>query len=424
MIAHTTAPQTTSPTTAPMTAPMTAPTIAPTIAPTTSVVSEERPDELAAVSQSSSSSLPRIIRKNRFPPLGTSEFNQTCQWALETHIDLPFTCSILVRQMSGSEGISAWVAMVGAAFVMSKQTGCSFHMVYSKGINITDIMVPTPGIMDWRMSDGYNCHPKNNCSTAWPFYHQGGGPKFADSHSDYYLAAIPNYRNSYGHPKFMGNSSANADLKRSLGDSFNFDTSMGCAFGSLIQLSPKTIEYEPNLFTTILPTLHDPKHALVLSLYIRTGRTENLQLEEQMEKYRTQAEHIIDCAKQVEKENNITEETRNSGQGAVVWMLLTDSQYLKTWIKETYSNDTQRIILTTQSRGAHTKVTRSNEASTADFAEAFLDWYLIGEADAVIADFGGPTFGSTASFRTSRPYYKVASSGKSCNNMVPGHKWE
>jgi ribonuclease HI len=65
--------------------------------------------------------------------------------------------------------------------------------------------------------------------------------------------------------------------------------------------------------------------------------------------------------------------------------LLTDSQYVKTFITDTYSSLNQRMILTSQSRGAHTK-TCNNDPSTTDFAEVFLDWYLIGESDAVVAD--------------------------------------
>lgn len=40
----------------------------------------------------------------------------------------------------------------------------------------------------------------------------------------------------------------------------------------------------------------------------------------------------------------------------------------------------------TQARGAHTKVTSDNAPSTTEFAEAFLDWYMIGETDAVVAE--------------------------------------
>mmetsp|Transcript_6465 Transcript_6465/g.10718 ORF Transcript_6465/g.10718 Transcript_6465/m.10718 type:complete len:204 (+) Transcript_6465:282-893(+) len=203
---------------------------------------------------------------------------------------------------------------------------------------------------------------------------------------------------------------------------------MGCAFGSMIQLSPAAAKYQPNLFTTILPTLRDPINAFVLSIYIRTGQTENLQLEERMEKYRTQAERIIKCALHVEEEKVISSKQSNEDT-VVVWMLVTDSQYLKTWITETYSSSDggdarRRIILTTQSRGAHTKVTRQNDASTADFAEAFIDWYLIGETDAVVADHTAPSFGKTAAFRTARPYYKAGTDGGSwCNKIEPGHKW-
>ena len=61
-----------------------------------------------------------------------------------------------------------------------------------------------------------------------------------------------------------------------------------------------------------------------------------------------------------------------------------------------------RRILATSSAGAHTRP--EGGVSTADFAEAIIDWYLIGESEAVIAD-KQYSFGITAAFRTARPIY-------------------
>ena len=62
-----------------------------------------------------------------------------------------------------------------------------------------------------------------------------------------------------------------------------------------------------------------------------------------------------------------------------------------------------RRIFVTSARGAHTKL-EGGGVSTADFAEAAIDWYLLGESDAVIAN-KLYTFGITGAFRTARPIY-------------------
>jgi len=62
-----------------------------------------------------------------------------------------------------------------------------------------------------------------------------------------------------------------------------------------------------------------------------------------------------------------------------------------------------RRVLVTSARGRHTRL-EGGGVDTADFSEAFIDWYLIGESDAVIAN-KLYSFGVTASFRTARPIY-------------------
>lgn len=55
-----------------------------------------------------------------------------------------------------------------------------------------------------------------------------------------------------------------------------------------------------------------------------------------------------------------------------------------------------------RSGGAQTKQERG--PSTADFAEGFIDWFLLGESDFVVAG-GGMSFGDTAVQRSSRQLY-------------------
>mmetsp|Transcript_31120 Transcript_31120/g.68326 ORF Transcript_31120/g.68326 Transcript_31120/m.68326 type:complete len:359 (-) Transcript_31120:36-1112(-) len=61
-----------------------------------------------------------------------------------------------------------------------------------------------------------------------------------------------------------------------------------------------------------------------------------------------------------------------------------------------------RRVLVTSARGAHTRL--QDGVSTVDFAEALIDWYLIGESDAVVAS-SIYSFGVTAALRTARPVY-------------------
>lgn len=365
------------------------------------------------------------LTRNRFPAFGTQAFNRSCRWALEgrSNILAPTpNCTILGRPNTGhNEGMSAWISQVTAGFIMAKQAGCSFFVDYHEGINISEILVPTGATMDWRIPPNLNCTEDANCHPAWSAYPRGGGPTFRKTHK-LFLASVPDYRSPYGSQTMFKNEKGYFGLKRALGQDFDLETSMTCALSTLMQLSPASVNYQPNLFTTILPTLHDPNNALVLSLYIRTGHTEHVHIKERVEKYRKQAEPIIQCALHLEEEYV----ANKNDNRRVVWMVVTDSQDLKTWITQSHSSKTgdsrQRTILTTQSRGAHTKM-RKSIPSTADFAEAFLDWYLIGESDVVVADNGGPSFGNTATFRTARPYYKVSKEEGKCSKVEPVYRW-
>jgi len=108
-------------------------------------------------------------------------------------------------------------------------------------------------------------------------------------------------------------------------------------------------------------------------------------------------------------------------------MLASDSVHLKQWISKSYglqnanekvSVDKQRWkswsipreIVTTRARGVHSRPGRN--PSTADVAEALIDWYLLGESDLVVPSAPGFTFGTTAALRTARPYYDPAMCSK------------
>jgi hypothetical protein len=304
-------------------------------------------------------------------------------------------------------------------------------------INISEVIEPArPTVLDWRVPfEGFTCRKEENCFMAQYVYLRGGGSDFrpffsSDAEQQSLVRAVPPYRTPYGMEENFRQFRKYLGLRETMGNDFDLETSMACALGSLFRFAPMATKYQPDLFSIILPTLHDENPALVLTLYIRTGHAEwsgTESDEKTLRRYREAAQRIIECAVHVEDSMMGKNESSSMKNRPIVWMVVSDSPYVKTWIKENYGNDTEssrRTIVSTQSRGAHTRFNR-NDPSTADFAEAFLDWYLIGESDVVVADYTAPSFGDTAAFRSARPYFKV--SGKPgeqiCKKVEPTLKW-
>jgi hypothetical protein len=205
---------------------------------------------------------------------------------------------------------------------------------------------------------------------------------------------------------------------------------MACSIERLFHLSPSASQFEPDLFSRILPALNQDG-SLAMAIYLRTGETDVAAKNEEdvrdgkanatqgeSQSYRERAKSIIDCAMQQE-----TRHLENGPYARVVWVVVTDSRDLKQWITGSYdkthvrrdSKQIPREVVTTRSRGVHTRGKR--QPSTADFAEALIDWYLIGESDLVILDNGGPSFGGTAALRTARPVYDATNG--TCYKRTP-----
>jgi hypothetical protein len=341
----------------------------------------------------------------------SSDWN--CSWTL--NFQPRYNCTILVQLSPASgEGMSQWAADVLETYLHTFQLGCHLMIGYGEGVDMSHALVPNSDY-DWRVPSGYNCSERPDCfptpiTQTKEFQALLGGGR----HS---MAALPNFRSPYpGH--LVSQNRANVryygGLKSIFGESFNITESMACAFHSLFRLSPKLVElYQPNLFSEILPALHD-QASYSISLYIRTGHTERVHIETEQETtlkvYRNKTQQIVDCALGLEEQAGKDDSSKKKN---IVWMVVTDSPYIKEWIHEKYggANHSHRTIITTRARGAHTKYKR-NVPSTADFAEAFLDWWLIGESsDAVVSDSTAPSFGNTAVFRTIKPYYKIPKGG-------------
>ena len=323
-------------------------------------------------------------------------------------------------------------------------------MDYGPEIDINQVLTPAPEgnlrpgelCMNWTVPYGFTCSREIHC-----FSPQGSVLTIENILQNSTLASIaatlganslypiPFYRHVFKKKdKFHINRSMFRDLELAL-PGFQVETGMACSLGSLLHLSARVSQFEPELFTKILPALQD-KNALVLALYIRTGQTDHAahaeknrtHVKEDAKAHQDTALPVLKCAVNVENDYLSGLDKGHAMPSRIVWFLATDSTNLKDWIRETYSGRdvnvhvsekqkrkmVKREIVLTGARGAHTRTSRS--PSTADFAEALIDWYLIGESDVVITVNHWFSFGTTAALRTARPIY---SADKKCSRL----KW-
>lgn len=204
---------------------------------------------------------------------------------------------------------------------------------------------------------------------------------------------------------------------------------MACALGNLLNLSPKAAQFEPSLYTTILPALQDA-HALVIALYMRTNRADVMAVYETKNesiaaevrgKYNQSVASYANMAQCLEEEYLTGVLEPEVDIDKVYWIVLSDSPEAKRTAIEGYSGKDAnariplekhkfknrhiiRHVLATGARGIHVRAQRN--PSTAEFAEAFLDWYLLGESDVVVTD-QTLSFGPTGAIRTNRPIYSA-----------------
>lgn len=362
---------------------------------------------------STSNTAETVSSLRRFPKFHSPDFVQQCNWTLPSSSDAS-KFSIYVTPTKGSnEGIAWWVSKIAEAFIYTKFQGknCKVLIDYGKDVDLSQIVVPPISkdslLLDWRVpSADHDCKTDSSCQFLnWVETvnrKNGVSPELLDFRFAYSNTAhFWQYRDSFEEleTKLLG---------------YRPELAVACALTALLQLSPQAVQYEPRLFTHILPTLQSNKN-LVLALYMRTGLTDQvvrheqntrLPLEQEADKTHqkrvTEFEH---CAFSLE-ERYLSE---SSSFDRVVWLVVSDSPHLKDYMIKKYQREAQGILLprqviTTQSRGKHTKP--NHHVDTNDFAEAFLDWYLIGESDVVIADEMS-TFGPTGALRTARPLYRV-----------------
>ena len=352
----------------------------------------------------------------RFPDYGTNEFQSKCSWVPNRSRNHVFhNCTLLAKlNAKSNEGMSDLMNRVAETHQIAIQSNCRLLIEYGmSGVDLRNVFAMRHE--NWTVPDNYDCTRDPTCFQAKGTLGIRWQLEKISKAAGKEVLPVPYYRAGISklHPEKF------SELRQRL-PGFDVLTGMACSFSSLFMLAPTASSYEPKLFTELLPQMHQ-RDALVLTLYIRTGLTDKRAWDEEgkshkisgdLKLHEQQAKRIISCAEQVEKEHLFDSST--SKYKKAVWMLVTDSPHLKDFVPTKYSKPF-RTILTTSSRGIHTRPSR--QPSMQDVAEALIDWYLIGESTIVIQD-GSVTFGQTASLRTARPLRMNTNMGY-CQQVEP-----
>lgn len=338
-----------------------------------------------------------------FPQFGSQEYSERCNWVLDNANLLRHEGIIYVTTVpQGHEGLAQWVSGILNGFVVSKLLDAKLQIDYAPGVAIHDIIAPVQETIDWRVTPDFNC--TGRCKKIYGLPSQSRIYSFERQ----LQPRIPIYRHASqtNNKKNVLQESDYVGLQQRL-PGFHLDDGYACAFQALIKLSTTgAVKYQPDLFTRILPAMSDPS-ACVLTLYIRTGfademedaHREQREAREQPNGPTRASRSVTNCALELEKLHSSSHS---------VWMVITDSSTTKSWVQSTFE-DKNRKVLVTQSEGKHTRP--GANPSTAAFAEGFLDWYLIGEAQAVITSNRWYSYGFMGAARTNRPFYEGTDDG-------------
>uniref|UniRef100_A0A7S0FLD7 Uncharacterized protein n=2 Tax=Minutocellus polymorphus TaxID=265543 RepID=A0A7S0FLD7_9STRA len=338
-------------------------------------------------------------------------------------------CSLIIHPRPDSnEGLAAWASSVVAGHLTARQTGCRFLFDYGPGVAIDTLITPPKQSLhgDWSSQVGNWAIPPSGfpCDRS----------KCAELHSETLqnkrlmsvfrrrwdespVYDVPDYRYSY-----VGiDGRWNGTEFDSLATYFpGWDVRLGaaCSMQMLFQPSQGIVKYELNFFRNVLPRLRDDT-SLVMSLYVRVGFADKAAVAEkkgtepvEVMKGRPQktVDSLVLCTTAIEEEILAM---KGRSYDRVVWLVVSDSLVVKEYMSETYggkqiktpTKSLQRQIIHTTTKGMHTRPKRG--PNTNDFASAFLDFYLLGEADVVINTGGIFSFGVMASLRTARPLFTV-----------------
>ena len=352
---------------------------------------------------------------DHFPDYGTLAFQRKCPWAVVEHnptnqssssTSLSTTLYVTTNPNS-HEGIAQWVSDIVQAFMYVRQASSSnmktvhIRLDYGPHVDLTQIWSPVT--YNWN-------HPNDDAlQTVTINFTSRGLANLANAT----LVPVPTYRHASKRSSRHKINTTNYNSLKTVLPGFNVQDGFACAMQSLIQLSPAAKQYLGGLEATVLPTLHNPTF-LTLGIYIRSGQADQKANEERglasgsgTKHAQTIAQGPIHCALQLEQQLwQAQQQGRFQHVQKVVWMVISDSAaQLEDWIMREYNNGTNRTVLFSQSQGRHSRPQRN--PSTNDVAEGLLDWYLLGETNAVIMNSAWYSFGFTASLRTSRVVYEA-----------------
>ena len=388
------------------------------------------PQRAIAGDESSAAPVAVIVRETRrFPQYGTSEYFQMCPYMEESALPPPSAegCSLIVHPRPDSnEGLAAWASSVVQGHLTARQTGCRFLMDYGPGVAIDTVITPPSQSLDGNWSSqvdnwtippsGFPCD-RSRCAELHSetlqnerlmsvFRRRWDGSPVHD---------VTKYRYSYVGVDRRWNET-DFDSLAAYFPGWDVRLGAACSMQMLFQPSHGIVKYEPNFFSDVLPRLRDDK-SLVISLYVRVGFADKAAVAEK--KGKEPVDEVNGALKTVQIESlvlcttAIEEEMKGRSYDRVVWLVVSDSLAVKEYISDTYggkqiktpTKSLQREIIHTTTEGMHTRPKRG--PSTSDFASAFLDFYLLGEADVVINTGGIYSFGVMASLRTARPLFTV-----------------
>jgi hypothetical protein len=370
----------------------------------------------------------------RFPEFGTLEFAQKCPWVMPASNNNNNKCITYVTpNPESTEGVAEWVTKIVMGFIDAKIRGCNFLLDYGRAIDIRQVLDPVSS--DWTVRKDFECFDGTNCWTNAKKVSHNILTKEQWKKAGIQLEPsgihIPNYRHAFKNMKMIYNIHRDQflDLEKAL-PGFELESGMACSLGTVVGLAPQASNFQQDVFTKILPILRD-ENTLVVTLYVRTGRTDRVADAEKagtiveedagFEKM-PEVQTALKCAHQLEtkylKEYSSSSPAGGPTYTQVAWLLVSDSVPLKRWINRNYhgQNTVQgaipREVVTTTSRGIHTRATR--DPSTVDFAEAMIDWFLMGESDLVVTSSPKVySFGAMASLRTNAPLYNA----EDCSEM-------
>ena len=342
----------------------------------------------------------------RFPRYGSKEHRERCPWVYSYHSNAPTNCTFYITPISGSgEGLAQWISMVATGYVYAAQVNCRLVVDYGPSVDLEQIFVQperinsdTSNDLSWQVDSNFTCEESQGC------YNIGsntiGGieeqtlrqiakrhyPEQLETIRKKQFGKVPYYRSAYSRAE---NETTAIQYLTEAMPGFEYSDGFACAITSLFELGKSAENFIPVFFDDILKTLLLPE-SLVITLYIRTGRTDRMADKERGIALADDKEesinsgdgpdvmHLVNCAKKLEEEKRIAGAHSN-----VVWLVISDNPKVARKVADDYSiavpldyngqqQQIRRKVITTNAQGVQSRPAR--DPSTAEFADAILDW--------------------------------------------------